>query len=343
VTKKKYSKSSDFYQSIKSDFFDQNDFLLKKMEKDNFLYSRQIRRYGCKLCDFHLGGEVDFSSHGVDYAFCESCGHLNGSNEDTKTFVDAIYLDDGEDYAANYLDENFLNRVVNIYQPKADFMLDVLQLDSHSLRVLDVGCGAGYFVYALLASGIAAEGIDVSQSMVAHGGQIIGKSFGLDPLKVVSEEDFCREIVTTSASVVSALGVIEHLRNPKKFFKAFEECEADFLYYSVPMFSLSAVLENVFPKIFPRQLAGPHTHLFTEQSIIAMHELMNVEVIGEWRFGTDAMDLYRHLVTSLKKNGCSERMIGISAAGLNSIVDKIQESFDRSHFCSEIHVVAKKK
>ena len=33
---------------------------------------------------------------------------------------------------------------------------------------------------------------------------------------------------------------------------------------SVPLFSLTSIIEHISPKVFPRLLSGAHTHLFTE-------------------------------------------------------------------------------
>ena len=35
-------------------------------------------------------------------------------------------------------------------------------------------------------------------------------------------------------------------------------------------------------KVFPRQLSGGHTHLYTEESILKMNEIIGIESIAEW-------------------------------------------------------------
>jgi 2-polyprenyl-3-methyl-5-hydroxy-6-metoxy-1,4-benzoquinol methylase len=134
-------------------------------------------------------------------------------------------------------------------------------------EILDVGCGSGYFVYASLLRNLAATGCDVSKTMVDFGNTQINHQLNKSPLKHESEEGFFESIIKSNADVISAIGVIEHLREPHKFFSAFQKSKAKYLYYSVPMFSFSVALENVFKNVFPRQLSGGHTHLFTESSI----------------------------------------------------------------------------
>ena len=99
MTIKKYSKSSAFYLSTKDNFFSSNNDLLRKAVEQNQLYSNQPKRVCCKLCQASLSEKVDFSSHGVEYVFCEKCNHLNGIYEDTQFFVEQLA------YIARRLDE----------------------------------------------------------------------------------------------------------------------------------------------------------------------------------------------------------------------------------------------
>ena len=108
------------------------------------------------------------------------------------------------------------------------------------------------------------------------------------------------------------------------------------------MFSLSVALENIFNNVFPRQLSGGHTHLFTELSIQKMNDIIGVKSIAEWRFGTDALDLYRHIKINLEASNSSKKMIDFSCACIAKNIDDIQAIFDRNHFCSEIHLLASK-
>ena len=341
VMKKKYSKPSAFYLQTKADFFSANANLLNKALKQNKFYSTQPKRECCKLCGANLRANVDFVSHGVGYVFCDDCNHLNGMYEDTKAFVEDLYIsDDGSEYSENYIDEHFEKRTEDIYLPKVEFLLNTLPPKTNN--ILDVGCGSGYFVYAALLRNLKVVGLDVSKTMVDFGNSQIERLIKTSPLRSENEDGFFEAVKKTDADVVSAIGVIEHLREPQRFFDAFNESKATYLYYSVPMLSLSAVLENVSDDIFPRQLSGGHTHLFTEDSISKMHQIIGVSSIGEWRFGTDFMDLYRHLLVKMEANNVSQKMVNFLFDGLGSKIDELQNILDLNHTCSEIHVVAAK-
>jgi len=197
-------------------------------------------------------------------------------------------------------------------------------------------------VYASLLRDISASGLDVSKTMVDFGNNQIMHHTQKRPLAFVNEQGFYEAIIKSSTNVISAIGVIEHLREPHKLFDAFRKSSAKYIYYSVPMFSFSVVLENIFKNVFPRQLSGGHTHLFTESSIQKMNEIIGVEPIAEWRFGTDVMDLYRHVLTNLQANQSSQKMIDFLHMGFAEKIDEMQTIFDTNHFCSEIHLVASK-
>jgi len=342
VNVKKYSKSSAFYFEAKNDFFSENDVHLNRAKEINNAYSTQPKRVNCKLCCAELALKFDFCSHGVDYVFCTACGHLNGIYEDTEDFISNIYIDDdGVTYANNYIDKSFEKRMRDIYLPKAEFLVD--NMPGNQFSVLDVGCGAGYFVAACQTYEIDAEGLDVSQSMIDFGNnQILNLNGSRNNLKVASESDFFQAVVETRADIISVIGVIEHLRQPHRLFEAFQKSHAQYLYFSVPMFSLSSALEHALPQIYPRQLSGAHTHLFTEESIRKMYEIMQVEPVAEWRFGTDIQDLFRSLLVMFEKTGASNKLLEMIQSKSSNLTDTLQKVLDEEHFCSEIHGLVKK-
>jgi len=341
----KYSKSSSFYASTKNELFIDNTQLLKKAKIQNKLYASQPLRKKCKLCLKKLPPSEDFNSHGVSYVFCSNCSHMNGCHEDTESFITQLYInDEGADYAKNYIDKNFLKRVKTIYIPKVDFLIKSLpSVPKKNYKILDIGCGSGYFVCAAQIKNLVVHGIDVSKKMVDFGNFQISNFAKNQPLTFTNELGFYEHIVNTDADIVSAIGVIEHLREPHKFFDAFRKSKARYLYYSVPMFSLSVIIENMFKDVFPRQLVGGHTHLFTEESIGRMNEIIGVKAVAEWRFGTDVMDLYRSTIINLQKNNVSQKIKDEFTGKFVKIIDKIQNIIDKSHFCSEIHSVNLKK
>jgi len=148
---------------------------------------------------------------------------------------------------------------------------------------------------------------------------------------------------TTSTTVLTLMGVLEHLNSPGALIDAFNSSRATYLYINVPLFSLNAFIEHTFPDVMPRQLSGGHTHLYTEKSLKWLAKEKNLEEAGTWWFGTDAMDLYRSMLVTLQKNGVSEKAQSIFKESFQGLIDDLQHQIDVTRKCSEVHIVFKKK
>lgn len=90
------------------------------------------------------------------------------SSEDLKQYYDSFHLSDALGGVYDDVEERM----------KADFPAKVSLLMTHSHtknpRLLDVGCGKGFFIKAALDKNIRAEGIDISASGVAYAVDVLG-------------------------------------------------------------------------------------------------------------------------------------------------------------------------
>jgi hypothetical protein len=73
-----------------------------------------------------------------------------------------------------------------------------------------------------------------------------------------------------------------------------------------------------------------------------MNKIIGVKAIAEWRFGVDAMDLYRHMFVKIKKKKYSQKFTNYLDLFLGKNINKIQSIFDKNNSCSEIHALCKK-
>ncbi|WP_413295644.1 methyltransferase domain-containing protein [Synechococcus sp. MIT S9452] len=350
---KKFSKSLGDIAAIKQSFAADNDHMFSNAIKINSSYASQPLRGICKTCGAPLSSDSpDFTSHGIDYVICAKCGHLNGIYDDTENFCNHLYVDEGgSNYSRNYLND-YSARVKNIYLPKVDFLCSSLmeqkQTSCENISISDFGCGGGHFVHAANQRGIKAQGFDVSEGLIELASEAFQDVYGSNcpcPFTIVHNEvQLLEKMTSCDTTVASFIGVLEHLRRPLDFFEAFKSSQCKYLFFSVPLFSLSCLIENVFPNIFPRQLSGGHTHLYSHSSIKYILEKYEFRQISSWHFGADAMDLRRSMLVSMIKSGCSERLLNTFQNDLFSaqMLDEIQCVIDTNLAASEIHMLIEK-
>ncbi|MBR4718919.1 MAG: hypothetical protein IKP31_01610, partial [Lachnospiraceae bacterium] len=102
MSEKKYGKSFGDLNSLKQNFFINNDGMLKMADGMADIINAQPVRKVCKICGAALSYADDalktednkgtghagciVRSHNIDYVVCPKCGHLNSANEDTDDF-----------------------------------------------------------------------------------------------------------------------------------------------------------------------------------------------------------------------------------------------------------------
>jgi len=343
-----FGKSSASLINQKKSFFNENDKHVKEQRKISDIYVLQPIRLCCKNCDYTLHIEHDFIKDGIKYKICETCTHLNGAYQDTDEFCNIVYTgDSGKDYAQNYevTDISEFNyRLTSIYIPKAEFLYTSLindQVDPHNMKYLDFGSGSGYFVGALNKIGLKnISGTEVSKYQVDFGNKMIG----LNALSVHKMDETDSILQQTNAEVVSLIGVLEHLQNPRSAMMHIKmNKKIKYVYLSVPMFSLSVFLEMMSDDIYHRQLHGGHTHLYTEKSLQYFSQEFDFDIISEWWFGSDVLDLYRQIFLNLEKNKSSNKLIDAFKVMFTPLIDSIQLELDKKSGSSEVHVLLKRK
>lgn len=340
MSKTKYGKSFGNLNSMKANFFNNNDGMLKMADGMADILSNQPIRKVCKICGNELGDPL-FKSHGLEYIKCPKCSHLNSKHEDTDDFASKVYVED--DYSKNYSSKDrseYEKRMNTIYIPKAEYLKDCLAEEKVSdIKILDIGAGCGYFVAAARKLGMSAMGIEVSENEV-----IYGNSMSETPVvEHVGLHDSIDYIAKTDANVVSAIGVLEHLINLHENMDAIRDNKnVKYVYASVPMFSFSCAFEASHQECYNRHTGGTHTHLFTNESIEEMASQMGFEVAYRWRFGSDINDLYRFITVMLQKEGNPD-FAAYFADKFVPLMDDIQMIMDKSEFSSELHFILKRK
>ena len=345
---RKYSKPLDDIIKIKSDFFEKNEDMLKLSAHQADALLAQPKRSRCKICHSETGEAAGqtmlYQSQRMRYFQCPVCGHVNSEYEDNEDFASRVYIDD--DYLANYSESDrkkYETRRDTIYIPKAEFLIRSLAKDGlkeREIKILDDGAGSGYFVSALKKLGIGqVDGIEISEPQV----QFANTMNGEDILTQVDAPDIASIIETADVNVASFIGVLEHITNLDEILGALKRNKRiKYVYFSVPMFSLSCVFEAAHQNCYNRHAGGTHTHLFTESSLKYMSEQIGFTEYATWKFGSDMMDLYRMICVSLDQNGNSE-LRKVFGEKFLPMLNEMQGIVDRHEEASEIHMIIKRK
>jgi len=333
MIKKYFSKKSSDLSLIKKSFFINNEVHLKKIININKLYKKHCKkRVFCKNCKQKLS-KHSFKSFGIKYYICKKCEHLNGEFLENKFFLNKIYSSsNGKKYAQNYL-KFFDDRVKKIYQPKAKFLKKILG----NVSILEIGAGGGLFLKACENININGIGYETNKTLINHGNKKILRN----KLKHSEMEDVKKFILTSKVDCLVLIGVLEHLENPREILKIFKKSKIKFIFLSLPLFSLSALIENSFPNIYPRQLGGAHTHLYTKKSINYFIKENSFKKLGEWWFGQDFYDLFRTFSVTAKTNdnfGSSNPLYKF----FGKYIDELQGTLDKNYVSSEVHIILKK-
>ncbi len=328
----KFSKKNNDVSYIKENLINENLINLRRSIKINKHFNKLKKRKKCIICNNKIL-KKDFISHNVSYIICKNCGHLNGDRVLNNKFNQNIYVSNkGKNYSYLY-DRLFSLRLKNIYYPKVKFLKKTIK---KKIKILDFGCGSGHFVKACEDHGIQATGVDPNYELIKFGRKNLKKN----ELNHLSFEGCIQKIESTEADLVSLIFVLEHLENPNLIFKSFVKSKAKYLFIAVPLLSLSVFIENVFQNVYPRQLGGPHTNLFSNESLKYISKKYKLKTLGEWWFGSDFSDLYRSLIltSNYKNNIYKKKLDNILFKNLN----EFQKILDKSKSSSEVHMIFKK-
>ena len=339
----RYSKPSKDLNIKYSDFVFNNDSALKSVLEINNKYSDMKLREFCKICTDPIRTENYIISFGIPYFLCNLCGHLNGRFQDIGEFSKFLYSENsGTNYSENY-EKNFEERVNSIYRPKAEFLFETLQnqggLDLTRTLILDVGAGAGHFLKALELIGISGEGIEVNETLVKQSNQYLSRNSN----NVVNANLVLDYVKNSKADVISLIGTLEHLEDPISAIDAFCHSKAKYLYISVPMISLTAIVQGLDETVYPRQLSAGHTHLFSNSSLEYLINKFTLLRVGEWWFGTDFLDLMRTLSVKRTSQDVFANNSKILEIFLAPVLDELQMVLDRNKLCSELHLILSKE
>jgi len=242
------------------------------MDKSSLLNRELVQVQFCDLChsDSHL---TELMVHGWCLVKCCECGLVFTNPRYSDQALERLYSEQYYETAKEYFSSQ-------VQQPSADhFSLarQVKRLFGHrqSLRSLDIGCGSGQLVKAFGRMGFEAVGLEPS-AKAAQWAQSIGLDVRQTPLEEMPAEYY---------DVVTALHVLEHVRQPSLFIK---ECSRILRFKGIfvletPNYgSLRAIrMREQWQPLYP----DTHLYQFTPVTLRKMIEMAGLQIASERRLG----------------------------------------------------------
>ena len=343
----KYSKpSADIHQELEKMIPVNARRLQEQRETVRILEHSEFRTH-CVLCEKALKRSDVFTHRDVQYAVCGNCGHIQtrklppeGYPHHSKQALrfETIYTPATE--------ADYQSRAVRIYQPKLDWLLHTASRCRHSAADLkhstwiDLGCGAGHFLWALKQAGIhRIHGFENNSHLRTTANQMLGEEI----VQAVPGR-LHTTVSETDADVWTAFFMLEHLDRPARLFEALSKKRRGTLFcFAVPVFGFATLLESAADGFFARQLDSVlHTQLYTDSSIQFVLAAYGYEPLGQWIFGQDGCDLARMLSVALQ-NKYPARLLSDVKERLFNLADGLQHVIDMAKFAETRHVLAVKQ
>lgn len=161
---------------------------------------RQLRRRPCPLC----GGLRDrrlLTERGLDIVRCERCGHVFVNPCPTAEELEAFY----QQYFPPESSSLWAEQMSGVFRREGVEWLR--RRGVRPGRVLDVGCGYGFFLWELRRRGWEAEGVEPAREPARYGREVLGLRVHTGTLQEVDLPEGAYDLVTLWY-------VLEHLAEP---------------------------------------------------------------------------------------------------------------------------------
>lgn len=171
---------------------------------------------GCLICNGQLSKTI--KSNFYQYYICTQCRSSQlipfPSQKELDVFYNKFHLSDKEGGNYDWIED----RIESDFPKKIELVKKYT--NSSAPKLLDVGCGKGFFIESCIKNKINAIGIDVSKS---------GVDYAVNILKVKAEQtdivNFSKRIENhNSYDVITLWATIEHLLNPQEVISSIFHC-----------------------------------------------------------------------------------------------------------------------
>ena len=291
----RFGKETDLF-GVKQTFLDEFKTQVDNCRSlcEEFLVDNNIVRVdNCMVCgNSSDNNKSEFSIHGLEYVVCNNCKHRYLIKRLSNEALDKFYESDTVLSATLTDKKKMMKRTNSINRPKVEWMIDEYKRVYGKMpkKIVDVGAGAGHFVYAARDLGLDCYGIEPNEPSVQFARDMFNVS--LIPEDFLTIPEICKD-----ADIITFWAVLEHLPNFMKFMEKTYGILSDkgegMLMLEVPRWhSLDTKIQSTFNNRVNRHLFPlSHIQIFSDSSIMNALILNGFVPKGAWFFGMDMYEL----------------------------------------------------
>lgn len=241
------------------------------------------KQFKCNLCSARKGNIFLSWKENYKLIQCKTCSAVSANlhHKDESKFIKSVYNN------KNYTKKAFLDIYKNYNYRKKNFGLErfnycIKRLNlSRKSKVLDLGCGMGYFVAFLKSKKINVKGLEPSKNIA---------EFCKKELKLNVSSSKLKDEVNNSYNLITLFDVLEHLKNPINYLKLIREKLKPGGYCVMYTPNIHSFAYALMGSKQNTMLPFEHLSFFDNKSINHLAKKSKFKVFSVETFGWDLMD-----------------------------------------------------
>lgn len=167
----------------------------------------EISKVYCQVCE---GSCLPFVQQGsYSYWKCQNCKTCQLWPQPSKEEIDAFYAKFHKSGEDGGIYEEFESRISLDFPAKVEMVCQELDKVPNNIRLLDVGCGKGFFLREAVKAGFCAKGIDISSAAVEYAKKYLIVDAEIGGIEQIEKSDWHEAF-----DIITMWATIEHVRNP---------------------------------------------------------------------------------------------------------------------------------
>ena len=333
------SASKYFYRRLSES---DSNFRKEKDHKRLLLNSNFKNKQICILCENKLSLKCKVNTRFKEAFVCSNCSHFQVIQNLTPDYpFDQIKDINYEDSYPEIDSKSFNKRVNDLYKPKLDFLIEVLDAFKIKNKYLklkwyEFGCGAGYFMKACQENNINIYGEDSDQGLIniANKNKVRNCFHSNHSLEKINQK---------TESILCSFFTFEHIQSPKYLWNLLSKVKpGTIIYFSVPLFGFSTLYDCASTNHPTRHFdAYMHIQLYTLNSLDYIKKNYEFETLGEWYFGQDFEDVLLSIMKP-QKNYFENIYLKKLLDNFKNSIDDFQQILNKEEIADSVHLVWKK-